>query len=64
MESHGRPIEMKSDSNPICDLRDIPLGELATLVADGKVLAAMLRRLIERQEDPAAVSVTMFNSSI
>lgn len=61
MESHGRPIEMKSDS--INDLRGISLAELAML-ADQGMLAPMLMRVIDGQEDPAAVPVTMFNSSI
>jgi FXSXX-COOH protein len=61
VESHGRPIEMKSDS--INDLRGTSLAELATLADEG-LLATMLSRIIDGQEDPAAVPATMFNSAI
>ena len=65
MDSHGRPVNRKSDSNLIPDLRHIPLAQLATWAANGEdALATMVSRVIGGQQDPAGISAMMFNSSI
>jgi hypothetical protein len=54
-----------SDLSSICDLRGVPLAQLARRAAAGeKDVTEVAKRIVGNRESPASVPAMMFNSTI
>jgi hypothetical protein len=65
MDPAARLMSTELMPRPIADLREVALGDLATLAGDGDgIILGVAARMVDGGENPSRVHTTIFNSAI